>query len=151
MAKIKSQTKKLMYKFADLVFGRRNSGSLPRWMVLVFDSLCVLFSIAALLFFRYYPDFEFSQLRDSILKCFTIFLFFFVAFLITGSYKGLIRYSGFEDITVIGWTTIKVFIALFACKFLITNVNALRFLTVYFPSYSIIFFVCLVVIVVFTL
>lgn len=151
MAKIKSQTKKLMYKFADLVFGRRNSGSLPRWMVLVFDSLCVLFSIAALLFFRYYPDFEFSQLRDSILKCVTIFLFFFVAFLITGSYKGLIRYSGFEDITVIVWTTIKVFIALFACKFLITNVNALRFLTAYFPSYSSIFFVCLVVIVVLTL
>ena len=140
-----------MYKFADLVFGRRNSGSLPRWMVLVFDSLCVLFSIAALLFFRYYPDFEFSQLRDSILKCFTIFLFFFVAFLITGSYKGLIRYSGFEDITVIVWTTIKVFIALFACRFLIINVNALHFLNGYFPSYSNIFFVCLVVIVVLTL
>ncbi|MBO7460155.1 MAG: polysaccharide biosynthesis protein [Bacteroidales bacterium] len=139
--------KKLFMNIARLFFGRRNSGSLSRGYVLAFDIFIVLCSIAFVPLVGYYPDYNKSNVMLFFMQSTSLLLFFIIGFLVTGSYKGLIRYTGFRDIERISRTTIGVFVALCLCKYFINNIEGLRGLNMFFLNYLSILLTCVVILV----
>lgn len=136
--------KKFLTNIAKLFFGRRNSGSLSRGYVLAFDILLVIWTLIIIPLLRYYPDFSRLTFIDFFRKSISILLLFIIGFLITGSYKGLVRYTGFKDIEKITKTTIWVFITICITKLLINNEENLSFLSPYFPKYITVALICVV-------
>lgn len=139
--------KKFITNIARLFFGRRNSSSLSRGYVLVFDVFIVIIAILFVPLVGYYPDYPKDSLALFFRGSTSLLLFFIIGFLITGSYKGLVRYTGFKDIERISRTTIWVFIALCICKYLINNIIILKVCDGYFLNYLSIFLTCIVVLV----
>ena len=139
--------KKLLMNIARLFFGKRNSGSLSRIYVLFFDIFIVLCAICFVPLIGYYPDYPKASLVVYFIQSIPVFVVFIAGFLITGSYKGLVRYTGFKDIEYISRTTIWVFVLMFVVKFLINNISGLKFLDRYFPNYLTLLFICIVALV----
>lgn len=136
--------KKFLTNIAKLFFGRRNSGSLSRGYVLAFDILLVIWALIIIPLLRYYPDFSRLTFIDFFRKSISILLLFIIGFLITGSYKGLVRYTGFKDIEKITKTTAWVFFTICITKLLINNEENLSFLSPYFPKYITVALICVV-------
>ena len=134
----------LLMKIAKLFFGKRNSGSLSRVYVLIFDMLLVIAALICVPMVRYYPDYEGLNLPDFFRRISVVAVFFLLGFLLTGSYKGMVRYTGFKDIERISYSVMWIFIALFTCKFIANNTPSLSFLQDFFPKYSTTFIICLV-------
>ena len=133
-------------KIARLFFGKRNSDSLSRGYVLAFDIFLVILAILFVPLVGFYPDYSkvswvFFQ------KTISILVYFIIGFLIAGSYKGLVRYTGFKDIESISRTTIWVFVALCISRFLINNFSFLKFLDKFYQSYLTVFIICIVALV----
>lgn len=139
--------KKLLTNIAKLFFGKHNSGSLSRGYVLAFDVLLVICALIIIPFLRFFPNFDKLVLADIFNKSVFILLLFIIGFLITGSYKGLIRYTGFRDIEQIIKTTLWVFITICIIKLFINNVAEYRFLDAYFPKYLTVVLICIVALV----
>lgn len=139
--------KLLLMKFARLVFGKRNSGSLSRVYVLFFDIFLVICALIIIPLLRYYPDLTGLTLMVFVHKSISILILFILGFLITGSYKGLVRYTGFKDIEQITRTTAWVFLIICICKVLINNNPTLYFLQPYFPAYLTVILICIVALV----
>ena len=135
--------KGFMMRFARMFFGKRNSDSKSRFYVFAFDVFLVLMAIIFVPLVGYYPDY--SHLGWWFFEgTISILVFFIIGFLITGSYKGLVRYAGFKDIESISRTTIGVFVSLCLCKYLVTKITLLNFLTRFFTNYLTIFLFCIV-------
>ena len=139
--------KRFLTNIARLVFGKRNSGSLSRVYVLIFDILLVICALIIIPVLRYYPDLTRLTLMDFLQKSISILILFILGFLITGSYKGLVRYTGFKDIEQITKTTAWVFLIICICKILINNNPTLYFLKPYFPAYLTVILICVVALV----
>ena len=139
--------KRFLTNIARLVFGKRNSGSLSRVYVLAFDIFLVICALIIIPILRYYPDLSNLTLIDFLQKSISILLVFIIGFLITGSYKGLVRYTGFKDIEQITRTTGWVFVTIVICKILINNTESLQFLRPYFPAYLTVILICIVALV----
>ena len=139
--------KKILMNIARLFFGKRNSSSLSRAYVLAFDIFLLLLAILFVPFVGYYPDYNKTNLTLYFMSSSSIFLFFIIGFLATGSYKGLVRYTGFKDIERISRTTIWVFIALCLCKLLINNIDGIGKFNMFFPNYLTILLICIVTLV----
>lgn len=139
--------KKFLTNIARLFFGKRNSNSLSRGYVLLFDILLVIMAMIVVPIMRYYPDFDKLSISDFFRRMIPVLLYFIIGFLVMGSYKGLIRYTGFRDIERISATTMWVFFALCISKIFINNIPALGFLDNYFPKYTTTLIICLVALV----
>ena len=139
--------RKFLTNIAKLVFGKRNSGSLSRIYVLLFDIFLVILAIMFVPLIGYYPNYS----RVNWLWFFTtmssVLLYFIIGFLATGSYKGLVRYTGFKDIEQICRTTIWVFLALCISRVLINNIDGLKFLNSYYPNYLTLLLTCIIALV----
>ncbi len=135
----------LLMKIARLFFGKRNTGSLSRIYVLLFDIFVVLSAIIFVPLIGYYPNYNKANILLFFVQSTSVLLFFIIGFLVTGSYKGLVRYTGFKDIERILKTTVGVFIALCICKYFINNIEGLRFLNMFFLNYLSILLTCFVV------
>lgn len=138
-----------MKKIALVLFGRSSSHSFPRIWILCFDCAIVLCAYIIVMGIQWYaiPN---SMTAMSILKQFlSIFLAFLVAFLLTKSYNGMLRYSGFKDIVRISMACLLALLMLFVGKFIITQVRieALSF----FPTYYKLFAIAVVALVLLTL
>ena len=125
--------KKLLKTLATVLFGRSSSHSFPRIWILCFDCALVLCSYVIIMSIQWYaiPG---SMTWMSMFKQFlSIFVAFLLAFLLTKSYNGMLRYTGFRDIIRISEACLIALLILFAGKFVITQVHieALSF----FPSY----------------
>lgn len=136
--------KKFLTNIARLFFGKRNSNSLSRGYVLLFDIILVLLAMIVVPIMRYYPDFEKLSIHDFFRRMILVMIYFIMGFLITGSYRGLIRYTGFRDIERISTTTLWVFITLCVSKVFINNIAILNFLDNYFPKYTTTLIICIV-------
>ena len=134
--------KSFLTNIARLFFGKRNSSSLSRGYVLAFDIFIVIFTLFIMPLLRYYPDFEKITLVNFLNRSIPVLIFFIIGFILTGSYKGLIRYTGFRDIEQIIKTTGWVFVAMCVCKFLINNINSLRYYDKFFPKYMTLVMIC---------
>ena len=136
--------KNIFMNFARLVFGKGSSNSISKAYVLILDLSLVLLAMICVPLLRYYPSFEKLSLINFFKSMISVFLFFLIGFLITGSYKGLIRYTGFRDIERISKTTLWVFLFLCLFKILINNVTYLKPLNPFFPKYTILLIICVV-------
>ena len=139
--------KKLLTNIARLFFGKRNSSSKSRGWVLAFDIIIVIMAILFVPLIGYYPDYPKSSIKLFLEGSTSVLVFFIIGFLITGSYKGLVRYTGFKDIERIIKTTMWVFFTLCVCKYFINNFAIFRFLNNYFLNYLSIFLTSIVTLV----
>ena len=130
--------KKFLTNIARLFFGKRNSGSLSRGYVLAIDIVLVIMALIITPMLMYYKSYgEFSADRPMFfIKSAIVLSFFIIGFIITGSYKGLIRYTGFRDIERISYTTLWVFIAFCVAKLAVSSIPAFSGLAVYLPRYT---------------
>lgn len=138
--------KRFLTNIARLFFGKRNSGSLSRGYVLAIDILLVIMALVITPMLMYYKNFEdFHTDRMAFLaKSASLLLFFIIGFLITGSYKGLIRYTGFHDIERISSTTLGVFVTFCFTKLFIDNIHSLSFISPYLPKYTTALIICII-------
>ena len=139
--------RKLLTNIAKLFFGKRNSGSLSRGYVLLFDIFLVIMAIVVVPLVGYYPNYNKMVLFWYFEGTISVLVFFIIGFIITGSYKGLVRYTGFKDVESITRTTFGVFVTLCICKYLINNIKGLKALDMFFPNYLTLFFTCIVVLI----
>ncbi len=136
--------KKFLMNIARLFFGKRNSSSLSRGYVLAFDIFIVIVAILFVPLIGYYPDYPKSSIFMFFKGSVSLLLFFIIGFLISGSYKGLVRYTGFKDIERISRATIWVFLALCLCKYFINNIKLFGAFDQYFLNYLSILLTCIV-------
>ncbi len=135
--------KKFLIYFARLVYGRTNSNSFPRVLILLFDIFIVMFSYFLLLLLKSYDHLETLVIANSLKELLPIVIVFGATFLITKSYKGMLRYSGFNDIVRLILITLISFVVLVVSKFLLCHFFPV--LLNYFPTYMGVFFVCVFV------
>mgnify|MGYP002852885256 CR=1 FL=1 len=136
--------KKLFIKIARMVFGSRNTSAISRVYVLAFDIFLVLMAICFVPLVGYYPDYYKVALNYYFQSTISVFLLFIIGFLCTGSYKGIIRYTGFKDIEQISTTTGCVFMSLCIVRYIITNHDNLKAANAFIPNYLTIFLICMV-------
>ena len=135
--------KKFLIYFARLVYGRTNSNSFPRVLILLFDILIVMFSYFLLLLLKSYDHLETLLIANSLKELLPVVIVFGATFLITKSYKGMLRYSGFNDIVRLILITLISFVVLVVSKFLLCHFFPV--LLNYFPTYMGVFFICVFV------
>ena len=90
--------KKLIKHFCDFIFGKHKNNTLPRYWILATDMLIVLFAYVIAIFVMYYNDIAKLNLSIDWKRIWLFPLFYLVTFLITRTYDGMLRYSGFNDI-----------------------------------------------------
>jgi len=135
--------KKFLIYFARLVYGRTNSNSFPRVLILLFDIFIVMFSYFLLLLLKSYDHLETFLIANSLKELLPVVIVFGATFLITKSYKGMLRYSGFNDIVRLILITIISFVVLVVSKFLLCHFFPV--LLNYFPTYMGMFYICVFV------
>lgn len=135
--------KKFLIYFARLVYGRTNSNSFPRVLILLFDIFIVMFSYFLLLLLKSYDHLETLLIANSLKELLPVVIVFGATFLITKSYKGMLRYSGFNDIVRLILITLISFVVLVVSKFLLCHFFPV--LLNYFPTYMGVFFICVFV------
>ena len=131
--------KKFLIYFARLVYGRTNSNSFPRVLILLFDIFIVMFSYFLLLLLKSYDHLETLLIANSLKELLPVVIVFGATFLITKSYKGMLRYSGFNDIVRLILITLISFVVLVVSKFLLCHFFPV--LLNYFPTYMGVFFI----------
>ena len=87
---------KLITKFCNFIFGKHNNNTLPRYWILAVDMLIVIISYVGALFMLYFQNIKSSGFDWS--RIWIVPVVYFVAFLISRTYDGMLRYSGFNDI-----------------------------------------------------
>ena len=139
--------RRFLTNIARLFFGKRNSNSLSRGYVLAFDIFLVIMALIFVPLVGYYPNYSKVNLLQFYQETISILLFFIIGFIVTGSYKGLVRYTGFKDIESITKTTGGVFVVLCICKYLTNNIDVLHYFSRFFCNYLLMFLICIVALV----
>jgi len=86
----------LIIRFCNFIFGKHTSNTLPRIWILAADMVIVFASYIVALFMLYFKD-----LGESFVDWERIWLVpiaYLMAFLVTRTYDGMLRYAGFNDI-----------------------------------------------------
>lgn len=133
--------KKALIYIARLLYGRRNSNSFPRVLILLFDIGIVIVSYFLLLVLKSYDEWETIVIVNSLKELIPVVLVYTLGFIITKSYMGMIRYSGFHDIVRLIYITVMAFVVLSAAKFLLCG--QFPVLLDYFPTYIGLLFICM--------
>jgi len=102
------------------------SKSSPRWVVLLIDLLIVVnaFIISYLIRFNFSFDFNKTELLSQI---FLVTIVALISFLLTGSYKGVVRHTGFKDATSVSQSALIISVFLLFIVYLVRK-------TGYFPQ-----------------
>ena len=87
---------KLVTRFCNFIFGKHKSNTLPRAWILAVDMAIVIAAYVIAIFMLYFKDFADSMFDWS--RIFVVPIAYFIAFLISKTYDGMLRYSGFNDI-----------------------------------------------------
>ena len=87
---------KLITQFCNFIFGKHKSNTLPRIWILAADMLIVILAYVVALFMLYFKNFGDSFFDWS--RIWLVPVAYLIAFLITRTYDGMLRYSGFNDI-----------------------------------------------------
>ena len=88
--------KRLVTRFCNFIFGKHKSNTLPRKWILAADMTIVVLSYVVAVFLLYFRNFKESVFDWSRIPL--VIIAYFVAFLISKTYDGMLRYSGFNDI-----------------------------------------------------
>ena len=88
--------RKLVTRFCNFIFGKHKSNTLPRAWILAVDMAIVIAAYVIAIFMLYFKDFADSMFDWS--RIFVVPIAYLIAFLISKTYDGMLRYSGFNDI-----------------------------------------------------
>ena len=88
--------RKLVTKFCNFIFGKHKNNTLPRVWILAVDMVIVILAYIVALFMLYVKDFGASSFDWS--RIWLVPVIYLIAFLISRTYDGMLRYSGFNDI-----------------------------------------------------
>ena len=123
---------KLITQFCNFIFGKHKSNTLPRRWILAVDMLIVIFAYIAAIFLLYFNDIKESGFDWS--RIWLVPVAYLVAFLITRTYDGMLRYSGFNDIRKI-FTACSSTMAFLIISKLIVSTIAPDLATSIYPRY----------------
>ena len=88
--------RKIITRFCNFIFGKHKSNTLPRVWILAVDMGIVIAAYVVAIFMLYFKDFAESMFDWS--RIWMVPVVYLVAFLISRTYDGMLRYSGFNDI-----------------------------------------------------
>jgi FlaA1/EpsC-like NDP-sugar epimerase len=121
--------------------------SSPRWLVLLIDIFLVVNSLLITYLVRF--NFGFSFKEQHLLTLIPLLIFLsFISFLATGSYKGIVRHTGFKDAMSVVQSAVYITVALFIIVFLVRQFDVLKMLNMPLSVIGINFFVMVFLLVV---
>lgn len=128
---------KLINQFCNFIFGKHKNNTLPRFWILAADMVVVIFAYFVAVLMLY-----FNFIKDLIVDWKRVWLLpipYLIAFLISRTYDGMLRYSGFNDIRKIfsscTWTLMFIVLS----KLLFIKINPSIAVT-YYPSFVLVFY-----------
>ncbi len=137
--------RKIIIQICNFVFGKHKNNTLPRVWILAADMVIVIVSYVIanmLLYYEYLPNVTINWQQTWLVP-----LFYLVAFLISRTYDGMLRYSGFNDIRKIISSCTATLLAL-----VITKILFLRFYhpfaVDYYPQFVLLIYHYLITVVV---
>ena len=88
--------RKIIINFCNFIFGKHKSNTLPRYWILLADMIIVVIAYVIALLMLYFRDITASGFDWS--RIWIVPIAYLIAFLISRTYDGMLRYSGFNDI-----------------------------------------------------
>ena len=113
--------RKLIKHFCDFIFGKHKNNTLPRVWILAADMVIVLIAYVIAIFVMYYNDITKLNLSIDWKRIWLFPLFYLIAFLISRTYDGMLRYSGFNDIRKIFTSCTITFAVIMISKMFFLN------------------------------
>ncbi len=123
---------KLITKFCNFIFGKHKNNTLPRVWILAVDMLIVIIAYIGALLMLYFQDIKASGFDWS--RIWIVPIAYLVAFLISRTYDGMLRYSGFNDIRKLFSACTFTMAFLIITKLIFTNVSP-RWAAELYPRY----------------
>ena len=88
--------RKIITRICNFIFGKHKNNTLPRYWILTVDMVIVVLAYVVAILMLYFRDISASTFDWS--RIWLVPLIYFLAFLISKTYDGMLRYSGFNDI-----------------------------------------------------
>ena len=123
---------KLIKKFCNFIFGKHKSNTLPRVWILCADMVIVIVAYLIAILMLYFQDIKASGFEWK--HMWIVPIVYLVAFLISKTYDGMLRYSGFNDIRKI-FAACTTIVAILLLSKLILSHSSFYNLASYFPRY----------------
>ena len=123
---------KLITQFCNFIFGKHKNNTLPRVWILAVDMLIVIIAYIGALLMLYFQDIKASGFDWS--RIWIVPIAYLVAFLISRTYDGMLRYSGFNDIRKLFSACTFTMAFLIITKLIFTNVSP-RWAAELYPRY----------------
>ncbi len=115
---------KIYIKLSDAI-KKLVSKSSPRWLVLLIDIFLVLVSYVISYLVRFNFNFSFGN-YDIAIQLILVAILALISFLITGSYKGIVRHTGFKDAVSVTISSFLFSIMLLLVVFLVRKFDILE-------------------------
>ncbi len=128
---------KLLLNFCNFIFGKHKSNTLPRYWILLADMVIVFFSYVVAIALLYYRDITESGFDWS--RIWIVPVVYLIAFLITQTYDGMLRYSGFNDVRKILYSCTGAAAFLIISKLILSQFNPVLASDIY-PRYAVIIY-----------
>lgn len=88
--------RKIITRICNFIFGKHKNNTLPRYWILTVDMVIVVLAYVVAILMLYFRDISASTFDWS--RIWLLPVIYFLAFLISKTYDGMLRYSGFNDI-----------------------------------------------------
>ena len=112
--------RKLILRFCNFIFGKHKNNTLPRYWILAVDMIIVIVAYIVALFMLYFKDFGASSFDWS--RIWLVPVVYLVTFLISRTYDGMLRYSGFNAIRKLFYACTSAVSILIISKLIFSNV-----------------------------
>jgi FlaA1/EpsC-like NDP-sugar epimerase len=122
----------IIKKFCNFIFGKHKANTLPRYWILFADMVIVIVAYLIAILMLYFQDIKASGFDWE--RIWIVPVVYLVAFLISRTYDGMLRYSGFNDIRKIFAACTTTVAILLLSKFILSN-TSFHNLATYFPRY----------------
>jgi FlaA1/EpsC-like NDP-sugar epimerase len=126
--------RKIITQFCNFIFGKHKNNTLPRRWILAVDMLIVIFAYIVASLMRSIDRFPISSLSVNWKLTWLLPSFYLVSFLISRTYDGMLRYSGFNDIRKIFSSCTVTLAVLVLSKFFFLKVYP-PIATNYYPGF----------------
>ena len=137
--------RKLITRVCNFIFGKHKNNTLPRVWILAVDMAIVIIAYVIanlMLFYDYLPNITINWKQSWLIP-----LFYLVAFLISRTYDGMLRYAGFNDIRKIFSSCTSTLVVLILSKLFFIKVY-LPIALDYYPSFILMIYHYLITLVV---
>ena len=124
--------RKIITQFCNFIFGKHKSNTLPRFWILAVDMVIVILAYLIAILMLYFRDISASSFDWS--RIWLVPVVYLVSFLISTTYDGMLRYSGFNDIRKIFYACTSAMSILIISKLIFQNIAPALSVQIY-PRY----------------